>query len=77
MIGQVHHFFTCNHAGYNQVFKSQWDPKCLLIALIDVELAVVEIENPAVLNQRLQLFWRSQVYFMNQIPSSQVIPFDG
>jgi hypothetical protein len=73
----VHHFFAGNHAGDHQVFKSQWHPKCLLIALVNVELAVIEVENAAVLNQSLQLFWRGQVYFMNQIPSSQVILFDG
>ena len=55
-MGQVHHFSAGDHAGDHQVFKGQWHPKCLLIALIDVELAVVEIENAAVLNQGLQLF---------------------
>ena len=65
------------HAGDHQILKGQRHPKCLLIALVNVEFAVIEVENAAVLNQSLQLFWRGQVYFMNQIPSSQVILFDG
>ena len=77
MIGQVHYFFAGYHAGYYQVFKRQWHPKCLLIALIDIKFAIIKIENAAVLNQCLQLFWRGKVYLMNQIPSSQVISFDG
>ena len=72
---QVHYFSASDHARDDQFLECQGYPKCFLIAFIDVELTVIKIENATVFDQGLQLFGRGQVYFVNQVLSSQAVVF--
>ena len=60
----MHYLFSPHHAGDHQVAEFKWHPVSLLVAFIDIQLAIVEIENPPVFDKTLNVFCRGKLDFM-------------